>query len=135
MPAETFQNKYNMVFHENANCTVMNDVQFHQPVTIVSGDKTFLNEAQMPLKEVEEKKIDPLRMFLQNKEDYDYVLEWARLCKNPKDIYNSIVLPLKKKGYGLEITTNAPFLKTLLPYLSNLETSKNADSISRALRR
>ena len=66
---------------------------------------------------------------------HDYVLEWAKLCKSPKDIYNSIVLPLKKKGYGLEITTNPPFLKELIPHLTNFETSMNVESISRALRK
>lgn len=104
------------------------------------GDK-FAEEAiktnqggVIPNMEEEEKNDDPLRMFLKNKEDYDYVLEWARLCKSPKDINNTIVQPLKKKGYGLEITTNPPFLRALIPYLTNYTSSKNADSISRALR-
>ena len=35
--AETYQNKYQQVFHENANCIVMNDPQFHQPVTFNAG--------------------------------------------------------------------------------------------------
>lgn len=35
--SETYTNKYNMVFHENANCTVINDAHYHAPVTIISG--------------------------------------------------------------------------------------------------
>lgn len=109
---------------------------------VINGDNAtiYANEKKPQTGAVEEQEEDkgnddPLRMFLKDKEDYDYVLEWARLCKSPKDINNTIVQPLKKKGYGLEITSNAPFLKALLPYLTNFETSKNADSISRALRR
>lgn len=89
----------------------------------------------IPNMEEEEMEDGPLRMFLKDKEDYDYVLEWAKLCKSPKDIYNSIVLPLKKKGYGLDITTTLGFVTALLPYLTNYTASINAESICRALRK
>lgn len=100
-----------------------------------AADAIKANKKEILLnQEEEERKEDPLRMFLQNDEDYDYVLEWARLCKSPKDINNSIVQHLKKKGYGLEVTTNPPFIKALIPYLTNYTSSKNVESISRALR-
>ena len=121
-------------FYDGA--TQYGDVTINNPVynkNYSSEEKE--NDGKEEVVEEEGKKDDPLRMFLQNDEDYNYVLEWARLCKSPKDIYNSIVLPLKKKGYGLEITTNPPFLKELIPHLTNFVTSMNVESISRALRK
>lgn len=35
--ADTYQSKYQQIFHENANCVVMNDPQFHAPVTLNAG--------------------------------------------------------------------------------------------------
>lgn len=35
--AETYQNKYQQVFEKGSNCVVMNDPQFHQPVTLYAG--------------------------------------------------------------------------------------------------
>lgn len=35
---EKYQNKYQQVFHESANCIVMNDAQFLQPVTLNAGE-------------------------------------------------------------------------------------------------
>ena len=34
---ETFQTKYQMNFHPGSNCVVLNDAQFHQPVTLNAG--------------------------------------------------------------------------------------------------
>lgn len=34
---ETFQTKYQMIFHPGSNCVVLNDAQFHQPVTLNAG--------------------------------------------------------------------------------------------------
>lgn len=36
-PQYMYQNKYQQVFHENSNCTILNDPQFHQPVTFNTG--------------------------------------------------------------------------------------------------
>ncbi len=102
--------------------------QFAEEAMKANKKETVVNQG------TEEKKDDPLRMFLKSNEDYEYVLEWAKRCKSPKDIYNSIALPLKNKGYGLEVTTNPPFIKALIPYLTNYTSSKNVESISRALR-
>ena len=35
--SETFQTKYQMIFHPGSNCVVLNDAQFHQPVTLNAG--------------------------------------------------------------------------------------------------
>ena len=35
--SETFQTKYQMNFHPGSNCVVLNDAQFHQPVTLNAG--------------------------------------------------------------------------------------------------
>jgi len=94
------------------------------------------NQKEIVFEEKEEvEEATPLRKFLPNREDHDYVLEWAPLCHSPKDIYNNIVMPLKRKGYDIVITTNIPFLTALIPYLSNYTSSKSAESISRALRK
>lgn len=121
-------------FYDGA--TQYGDITINNPVYNKNYSSKETEGMDLERAEQEEgKNDDPLRMFLKNKEDYDYVLEWAKLCKSPKDINNSIVLPLKKKGYGLEITTNPPFLKELIPHLTNFETSMNVESISRALRK
>lgn len=131
MPAETFQNKYNMVFHENANCTVMNDVQFHQPVTIVSGDKTLLNETQMPsAEEGKEDVADELFAILQDKELYDETVKWAKTCKKPKDIRDRIFVPLRRKGVN---DISMDLINALIPHLTNYTSSKNPSTIQKQL--
>ena len=35
--SDTFQTKYQMIFHPGSNCVVLNDAQFHQPVTLNAG--------------------------------------------------------------------------------------------------
>ena len=35
--SETYQTKYQMNFHPGSNCVVLNDAQFHQPVTLNAG--------------------------------------------------------------------------------------------------
>ena len=35
--SDTYQNKYQMIFHPGSNCVVLNDAQFHQPVTLNAG--------------------------------------------------------------------------------------------------
>lgn len=120
-------------FYDGA--TQYGDITINNPVynkNYSSKETEGMDEEKTQREEV--RNDDPLRMFLQNDEDYEYVLEWARLCKSPKDINNSIVQHLKKKGYGLEVTTNPPFIKALIPYLTNYTSSKNVESISRALR-
>lgn len=132
MPAETYQNKYNMVFHENANCTVMNDVQFHQPVTIVSGDKTFLNETEMPSRKEEEKEdiTDELYAILQDKKLYEETVKWAKTCKKPSDIKSRITTPLKRSGFT---NFNKDFIEALLPHMTNYEGKPDYRTIQRAL--
>lgn len=120
MPAETFQNKYNMVFHENANCTVMNDVQFHQPVTIVSGDKTFLNETQMPSNAPAEVE-DELLAILQDQKLYEETVKWAATCRKPKDLQNRVCHTLKQNGFR---RFNKDFVEALIPHLTNYECDK-----------
>lgn len=132
MPAETYQNKYNMVFHENANCTVMNDVQFHQPVTIVSGDKTFLNETEMPSREEEEKEdiTDELYAILQDKELYEETVKWAKTCSRPRDIKSRICEPLRRAGFK---NLGRDFAKALIPHLTKYESAKDVANIERSL--
>lgn len=105
--------------------------QFAEAAIKANKKEILLNQQE---EEKEESTDNPLKRFIPNKEDLDYVVEYAKVCKTPRDINNCIVNPLKKRGYGLEVTTNAPFLKALIPYLENYKSSKNADSISRALR-
>lgn len=35
--ADTYQSKYQQNFHENCNCIIMNDPEFHAPVTLNAG--------------------------------------------------------------------------------------------------
>ena len=112
---------------------------------IINGDNATIhaNEKKPQTGAVEEAEAEtgeedadnPLKRFIPNKEDFEYVVEYAKVCKTPRDIYNCIVLPMKMKGYGLDVTTNPPFLKALTPLLTNYTSSKNAESISRALRK
>lgn len=49
--SENYQNKYQQVFHENANCIVLNDAQFHQPVTLNAGQVKGLPPTAQKVKE------------------------------------------------------------------------------------
>ena len=48
---ETYQNKYQQVFHENSNCIVMNDPVFQQPVTLNAGQVKGLPLTAQKVKE------------------------------------------------------------------------------------
>lgn len=49
--AETYQSKYQQVFYKDANCIVMNDPQFHQPVTFHTGQAKGLPPTSQKVKE------------------------------------------------------------------------------------
>lgn len=49
--AETYQNKYQQNFEKGSNCIVMNDPQFHQPVTFHAGQVKGLPPTSQKVKD------------------------------------------------------------------------------------
>ena len=48
---DTYTNKYNMVFHENANCTIINGAEYHAPVTFMAGQMKSLPTTSQTIKQ------------------------------------------------------------------------------------
>lgn len=55
MSEEKYNSKYQIIFEKGANCIVMNDPQFHQPVTFHAGQQKGLPTTSQKVKEAIER--------------------------------------------------------------------------------
>lgn len=100
-------NNYNMVFHENANCTIINGAQYHAPVTIVSGQAKNLPTSSDNIKQaIEQLEKDEILTngkqwwaiyrvlvakcnYPQNKSDFCKVIEKLNINVKIKCVYDN----------------------------------------------
>ena len=100
-------NNYNMVFHENANCTIINGAEYHAPVTIVSGQAKNLPKSSENIKQaIEQLEKDEILTngkqwwaiyrvlvnkynYPQNKSDFCKVIEKLNINVETKCVYDN----------------------------------------------
>ena len=100
-------NNYNMVFHENANCTIINGAEYHAPVTIVSGQAKNLPKSSENIKQaIEQLEKDEILTngkqwwaiyrvlvnkcsYPQNKSDFCKVIEKLNINVKTKCVYDN----------------------------------------------
>ena len=100
-------NNYNMVFHENANCTIINGAEYHAPVTIVSGQAKNLPKSSENIKQaIEQLEKDEILTngkqwwaiyrvlvnkynYPQNKRDFCKVIEKLNINVETKCVYDN----------------------------------------------
>ena len=100
-------NNYNMVFHENANCTIINGAEYHAPVTIVSGQAKNLPKSSENIKQaIEQLEKDAILTngkqwwaiyrvlvnkynYPQNKSDFCEVIEKLNINVETKCVYDN----------------------------------------------
>lgn len=117
--SDTYQTKYQMIFHPGSNCVVLNDAQFHQPVTLnagggVKGLPTTAKEIKEAIEQLDKEGVlvedtqwwavyrvlSEYKGYNTNKSDFCKTIEAMEIQTRVKCIYNNWrnVQPNRLKG-------------------------------------